>query len=884
MEQRKTDPPKLARRLFQWYCGNAHVEDLIGDVDELFHHSLSTNPAWKAKTKYWVHIFSLMFSYAIESRRKRAAHHPYAHTSLNIHMVRNYFLIARRMMDRNKVYTMINVLGLTLGISACIIVYLVVSHELSFDRFHADKERIFRIQTGEEGHPDRLCNCIQAPGYVALRDEFAGAESITGYHDFDAKVTIPEKGTIKNFDRTSARIILTDPAYFQIFQYEWLAGGPDVLAKSMSAVITESRARAYFGQLDPHDIIGRAITYNDSLHVTVGGVVKDWNENSDFTRTEFISFKTIEETFLREVVFLDNWGIIQHSSQSFIKLKEGDIPSEVAVGLQKAVSTKTTDKIVFQLQPLSEIHFNPDDEGNSPLRYQLYVLSALAGFILLIAAINFVNLSTAQSFQRTKEIGIRKVMGSQKFQIVFQFFAETFLMTTIALIFSLLLIEPLLSVFSGYLPSNVHFNFSSINNWLFLITLLFATAFLAGTYPALVVSSRAPALSLGHRNGRTGRDRGTLRKVLIVFQFSMSLFFIIATLVISSQMNFIRTKDRGFSTDRVLTFRTNWAGKVSTVETLAERLRRVPGIEGVSMQSFTPMGFALWQSTFVYDGKKGKVEGLASVKVGDEHYIPLYKIRLIAGSNVKPTDSISTDVVVNESFIKTLGISSPHDALGEQFTLNDRRLSIHGVVQDFHENSFRHAIGPCIIMNRYSGQHSIAMRLQETDAASTAKTIARVESEFKALYPDETFSAYFIEDEIGLMHGEEQKVSSLATIAMGITIFISCMGIFGLAMYTASMRTREIGIRKVLGASVTAIVSMLSREFMMLVVVSIILTTPIGWYYMNRWLTGFIYRTDLSIWFFIGAAVIALITALLTVSYQSFKAATADPVNAIKSE
>jgi ABC-type antimicrobial peptide transport system permease subunit len=375
-----------------------------------------------------------------------------------------------------------------------------------------------------------------------------------------------------------------------------------------------------------------------------------------------------------------------------------------------------------------------------------------------------------------------------------------------------------------------------------------------------------------------------LRKVLIVFQFSMSLFFIIATLVISSQMNFIRTTDRGFSTDRVLTFRTNWLGNVSTVETLADRIRLVPGIERVSMQGFTPMGFAMWQSSFVYTGKNGRLEGLTSLKVGDENYIPLYQIRLLAGRNFGKTDSLATEVVVNESFVKTLGITSPHDALGEQFTVNGKQLTIQGVAKDFHENSFRNAIGPCVIMNKHSEQHSIAVRLQDADLTSKAKTIAAIETEFKVLYPDETFNAYYIEDEIGWMHQDEQKTSSLATIAMGLTIFISCMGIFGLAMYTASMRTREIGIRKVLGASVAGIVSMLSREFMMLIGISIILATPIGWYYMDSWLAGFSYRTELSAWFFVGAAVIALITGLLTVSYQSFKAASTDPVSAIKSE
>ena len=799
-------------------------------------------------------------------------------------MIRNYFVIAWRVITRNKVYAAINVLGLTLGLSACIIVYLIISHELSFDRFHPDVERIYRVQVGDETNPGRFCTCIQAPGYLTLRDEFTGMESISGYHIMDAKATIPDHGELKRFDRNSVKAILTDQAYFNLFHYEWLAGDPGVLAKPLHVVLTQSRAHAYFGSIEPKAMLGKSIVYNDSLYAVVAGVVKDWTKNSDFAQTEFISFSTIEQTFLRELIPLDNWGITMHSSQSLVKLKSGDDPAQAAQLMVKILRTKTKDKILVKLEPLTSAHFHLDDDGTSSLQSKLRVLSGLAAFILFIAAINFINLSTAQSIKRTKEIGLRKVMGGQRSQLLLQFLSETFILAAISLHLSLVLIRPLMLLFSDFIPPNLQFDMLSTSNWIFLLALLFITTLAAGIYPAFIVSSREPALILSARTGVIGRDRWPLRKVLIVLQFSFSFFFIIATLVISSQMDYIRNEDRGFTTASVLTLRTNWNGKVSTVKTLAERFRPIPHVQEVSTQGFNPMGFALWLSSFEYTGKQGKVDGSTSIKVGDEHYIPLYKIRLLAGRNFGPTDSLSKDVVVNEAFVKLMGIKSSEQAIGEQFKMNGSLLSICGVVSDFHESSFRVAIGPCVVMNVREQQHAIALRLDNADPGTVAKVSARVEAEFKKLYPDETYSAHFVEDEIGWMHAEEQKTSSLATIAMIVTIAISCLGVFGLAMFTANMRSREIGIRKVLGSSVTGIVKLLSTEFIALIALSIVLAAPVAWYQMNNWLLGFPYRAELNWWHFVLAAIISLGIGMATVSFQSVRAAMSDPIEAIKTE
>jgi putative ABC transport system permease protein len=871
-------PPRLAKKLFIWYCGLAQVDDLLGDMDEIFQRNASRLPLWRARAKYWWQVLSLITSYAIRKRRERASYHPHSNDSINFHMIKNYFLIAWRMMTRNKVYAIINVLGLTLGISACIVVYLVVSYELSFDKFHPDGDRIYLLHTldGVNGWDG---DCIPPPAFVAISDGYAGSDALAGYHSYDAKAMVVINGEEKHFARNSVHAIITNADYFKIFQYQWLAGSVEAFAKPMQVVLTESRAQTYFGSLEPQDILGKNVIYDDSLTVSVAGIVKDWSGNSDFTRSEFISFSTIEHTFLRNVVQIDHWGVMLHSSQSFIKIKESDTPEEVAAQLSKIMVKHDHKEYSFRLEPLFNIHFPKPDEYTPDLKANLYSLGGLAAFILIIAAINFINLSTAQSIRRAREIGIRKVVGGLKRQIIIQFLSETMVLAFTSLCLSIALIRPLLWLFADFVPQGIAFDPLAGQTWLFFGGLLLIVSVFAGIYPALVMSSYRPAITLSGKKMSAGRGTFSLRKSLIVLQFSASLFFIIATLVISSQMNFIRTVDRGFSTTGVITFRTDWRGDVSKVQTLVDRLRDVPGIDDVSLQGFPPMGFAQWKSDLEFNGQKIT----PSIKSGDANYIPVYKLRLVAGRNIQPIDSAHR-IVINQTLVKALGFKDPNDVIGEQVSMNSAPVTIVGVVQDFHVETFRNAIGPVVIGNFKQMQHEVGIRLADPDIRANTSVIESIQSEFNRIYPYEPFNYHFIEDEIGWLHGKEQRTSKLATIAMGITIFISCMGVFGLAMFTAAMRTREIGIRKVLGATAAGIVNMLSREFMILIVVSIVIATPVAWYYMNDWLLGFTYRTELNWWLFVVAAAIALFTGLITVSFQSFKAATGDPVKALRTE
>ncbi|HMI66139.1 MAG TPA: ABC transporter permease [Cyclobacteriaceae bacterium] len=804
-------------------------------------------------------------------------------------MLSNYFKIAWRMVTRNMAYSVINVFGLAFGICACLIIYLVVSYEFSFDKFFPDEDRIFRLEiTAKSDDKEARCICVPPPTPTTMRQEVSGIETVAGYIHFDPKITIPDGNNSRHFERQTSSLIIAGPEYFDIFHYTWLAGNPRSIKEPFKVVLSESRAHAYFGSLPADQIIGKEIIYNDSLQVTVAGIVQDWKENTDFRVTEILSFSTVQGSFLKQTIPMDNWQWYMHSSQAFVKLKKG-ISSLQASNLMTGSFRRhiPEDKVAppeVQLMPLPSIHFHNNDHEESNLLVTLYALMGLAGFILILAVINFVNLSTAQSLKRIREIGIRKTLGSFRINIVFQFLVETLVLTAFASAIALLAVKPALRFLSRFIPGGASFDVSSPGLWVFILSLTILTTLLAGFYPAHVASAYRPAVSLKGTVGHPGSNKWYLRKGLIVFQFAISLFFIVATLVMRDQIRFMQTKDRGFSTHAIATFRTSWNDKTARTKMLAHDIKSIPNIAGVALQSVPPMGFARMTNTFVYKGDT-IIETGVSIKAGNSDFIPLYGFRFLAGRNISDSDSLK-ELVINDHYRKVLGFKNGEGALGAILYFNDKPYPIVGVVEDFHEQSFHEAIGPAVVGHWNEFERSIAVKLPEDVIAHNraSEVMAQVEKRFKALFPDEPFNYHFIEEEIQWMHEAEQKTESLMNLSMTITIFISCLGIFGLSMYTTEMRTKEIGVRKVLGASVVNIVALLTNEFIALIAVGIGVATPIAWYFMSDWLSRFAYRIDLSVGEFLGAGAIALSVALITMSFHAIKSARANPVESLRTE
>ncbi|MGH2647374.1 MAG: ABC transporter permease, partial [Ginsengibacter sp.] len=521
---------------------------------------------------------------------------------------------------------------------------------------------------------------------------------------------------IKSFDETEG--IIVQPDYFDILQYKWLSGNKKTsLNEPMTVVLTLSKAKTYFGDLSPDAMIGKIITYDDSLKVTVTGILQDWNKNSDFNFSDFISFSTISSSFLKDQIPLDNWFILNHGSQALVKLPVGVTLSQINAQfpsfIKRHLDPDPHSKLHIQLQPFTGIHFHREygGEGNKADPQILYILSAVALFILFIAAINFINLSTAQSIQRTKEIGIRKVMGSGKRSILFQFLTETFALTLLAIFLAVTAIQPLINLFADYIPQGVQFDLTRYDSWLFLAGISIFTTLLAGIYPAKLLSAFKPVSSLKGESNEKVNNKHYLRKSLIVFQFTVSLFFIIGTMMMGKQISFMQNHELGFKTSNIITLRSLWQDHSGKMKQLAERIKYLPGVDQVITEAAPPMGFAHMQNGMQLQGSTDKsIE--ASIHSSNDKFVPFYNMKIIAGRNLLTSDSVK-EYLVNETAVKALGFNNPKQAIGKLLSLDGKNKSfpIAGVVADFYENSFHQQIMPVVIANDPATQVGIALKL-----------------------------------------------------------------------------------------------------------------------------------------------------------------------------
>jgi len=822
-------------------------------------------------------------------------------------MIKNYWRIAWRHIARNKVYTFINILGLALGICGCLVLFLITRYEFSFDRDHPAGGRIYRI-VGDMQRGSNEGGFLNSPydDVAGFETQIPGFAATAGVHGYDGKISIPQPGLpAKTFDNhiTGAwthTTVFTTPGWFQIFRYEWLAGSPAALDRPNAVVLTESRARLYFGDGPVARMIGKTVIYDDSLPVQVAGIVRDWKGNTDLGYTDFLSVTTATHSFLRDQIPTADWTSLQpHRSMAFVKLLPGVRPEEVnarfAAYIRDHVKFRQAGaKLTMYLQPLTAMHFTPDfhrgDDGDSWRKAYLPTLYAMMGvalFILLIAAVNFINLSTALSMSRAKEVGVRRVMGGRRWSIRWQFGIETLIVVLVSVLIAILLVNPVLALFHDFVPEGVQFHVLSLATLGFLAGMTVLTTGLAGSYPAWVLSAYNPVKSL--KGSATEAGRGGLRRGLIVFQFVISLVFIIGSLVIAKQIAFMTHADKGFNTDRVLTL-TDWNDPAAKLQVFANSLKDIPGVEKVLLQGTPPMGFAQNMESFSFRPTGNDVL-MVSAHMGNDGYIPFYGMRLVAGRNMLPGDSLR-ELVINATMTRRMGCAKPADAIGRMLYLPappggvGTGYPVVGVVADFHVSSFHEPIPPVVIENVADRKQSIALRLapHETDLTAVKAVIDQLETRWKQQFPDRPFRSAFLDESISWLFGQEQKTAWLINMAMGVTVFISCMGLFGLGLFTVRRRAKEISIRKVLGASVRRIVAMLSRDFALLVGLSFFIATPLAWLFAHRWLEDFQYRTALSWWIFAAAGIGALMLALLTVGLQAVRAAMVNPVDALRSE
>jgi ABC-type antimicrobial peptide transport system permease subunit len=506
----------------------------------------------------------------------------------------------------------------------------------------------------------------------------------------------------------------------------------------------------------------------------------------------------------------------------------------------------------------------------------------IALFILILAVINFINLSTAQSIRRAKEVGVRKVLGSSRTSLVFQFLTETLLLTVFAIVLAVSLVKPVLTAFSAFIPTGVTFNLFNPSTLIFLGLVTVITSLLAGLYPAKVLSSHTPALSLKGAGVQKGSEKWLLRKGLIVFQFTISLVFIIGAIVINSQLRYARNKDLGFTADAIITVETPRGDSLSKIRVAAEKVKQLSGVNRVALAWATPgdaRGMRIkFKSTDVKEIGVGQVDG-------DENLIPLYQIKLLAGRNLAHSDSVN-EFVINENLSDLMGYKKPDQAIGKTIYWFNKPYPVVGVVADFHSSSLHDPIVPVCIINRVEREGTLTIKLAAKGKQfnNLKATLTQIEKAWKSVYPAGTFDYRFYDESLARAYQKDQQTATLMNTSMSVTILISCIGLFGLVLFTAEKRAKEISIRKILGASVSNIATMLSKDFIELVFIALLIASPIAWYVMSKWLQSFAYHINISLWIFLLAGLGAILIALLTVSFQAIKAAIANPVKSLRSE
>jgi putative ABC transport system permease protein len=770
-------------------------------------------------------------------------------------------------------------MGLTVGMAACFLIFLYIRFELSYDSFHTKADRIYRIVCDIKT-PTEVINA-GGPSWAVppnVKDEFSEVEAFVRIAGGD-KVLV-RKGDIKFQEDNS---MWADSAFFKVFDFKLLKGNAKTaLVEPLTVVLSETTAKKYFGKEDP---IGKTLLVTgDALPATVTGVMKDIPENSVIKGDLVLSMSTITKKFNAE---LDKqWG--NYGAQAYLLLKPGtnakSLEKKFPAFLEKRNGTEMRKSQMFAtliLEPMRDIYLRSTRNGNATGNINnVYIFSIVAAFILLIACINFVNLTTARSTERAKEVGIRKVVGAGKHQLARQFVGESVILCLIAFVLAVVisaLLLPLFNQLSGKTISDGLFANGRYLGMLFLAAI--GIGLLAGIYPALVLSSFKPIVVLKGRFA-TGTRGILLRKGLVVAQFSISVALIIGTIVVYDQMRYMRNRELGFSKDQIVVIDTDGD---KNKDAFKQAIKGIPAIKSTALSSSVP-GSGNPGAYSEIENKKGDLQ-IANLDLYfvDFDYIELFKIKVLAGrpfSRDFGTDTTQA-MILNEAAIKMFGYSTPQEAVGRRFKQWGREGKIIGVIKDFHFRSLQQPIKPLSMRIEPGGSNLVSVNVS---AANLPSTLSAIEAKWKTTIPNRPFSYFFLDEYFDKQYRGEERFGKLFMNFSILAIFISCLGLLGLASYSTMQRTKEIGIRKVMGASVQGIINLLSRDFLTLVILSFLIAMPVAWYFMHTWLQDFAYRTKISWWVFLLAGGIAIFIALFTVSFQAIKAAIANPVKSLRTE
>lgn len=805
-------------------------------------------------------------------------------------MIKNYFKIAIRNLWRSKGFSAINIIGLAIGIATCLIIMLFVQHELSYDRFNKKADRIVRVvfRGQVQGEKMKEANVFPPVAQTLAKDYPEVQEATRISYGGSPMVTYNDKTFKEN------GFAYADANFFQVFTLPLLKGdAKTALVQPNTMIITKAIAEKYFGKENPIGKVLNLKSLNTSYKIT--GLIDKVPEKSHFHFDLFASMASLPDAksnswmtsgFYTYLVLPEGYDYRKLEAKLPQTLEKYMGPQiQQAMGMSLSQFKSNGNNLEIQLQPLTDIHlhsdFTNDFEPYGDIRY-IYIFSAIALFMLLVACVNFMNLSTASASKRSKEVGIRKVLGSLKSQLVWQFMLESIILTGIALMLAVVFVKLALPMFNQL--SGKKLDMQLLENPLLLPGLLVLglfTGFLAGSYPAFFLSSFNPVTVLKGTFTSGIKSRG-LRSGLVVFQFFISIALMVSTAVVYQQLSYIQHKKLGYNKDQVLVLPETWLlGQKESV--LRQQLQQDPRIASVTSSGYLPAGPSNGNNFFVYAENAASQIKTLRYEV-DYHYIPTLGMQIKYGRNFsKDFATDSSGVILNETAAKALGWEN--NALGKTITRADNNgtkatYRVVGVVKDFHFKSLHERISP-LVMTLNSGYGTLILKTKTKDIAGLLITI---KSHWDKLNAEAPFSYSFLDERFNNTYRAEQNTGSILGIFAGLTIFVACLGLFGLATFTARQRNKEIGIRKVLGASVTGIVSLLSKEFLKLVAIAFIIAAPIAWFIMNKWLQDFAYRITMAWWIFALAALAAIVITVLTVSIQAIKAAVANPVKSLRSE
>ena len=802
-------------------------------------------------------------------------------------MIQNYFKIAWRNLTRNRLYAILNIAGLSLGLACALIVFWFIRFQTTHDHFHKNIDRIYQITT--EFHFDGVgySRGVPTPMWKAMRTEMPSYTSAMLIENYDPFLSVLDNSgkPVKKFKEEGPMLAYVHPEYFSIFDTNWKIGNPkSSLTKPNTVVVSEAIAQKYFGKENP---IGKVIKLSNELNLEVTGIVGNPANNTDLPYELFVSFETLTANpkFRYGGSGLDHWGGVNSSTFCFVLLPENvdvNTANKQMAALNKKYHGNDYKSYVHNLIPFKEMHHSIPYYGAMPMKW-IWIMSAIGIFLIVTACFNFINMATAQALRRSKEVGIRKAVGGTKSQVFSQFLLETGLITFSAMLIGFAIAALALPNITKWLDRPGSWPTSIIWSdpfmWIFLLLLFVVVVILAGTYPGTILSGFRPVLAL--KGNVTTRHIGgiSLRRGLIVFQFVLIQLLVICTLVVNNQVDFMLSSSVGYQTKGIASIQIPTPDKVNQT-TFRQRLLEIPGISNASFCLFLPTTSSNNTTNFTFDTRQKDEIWQINTKTADNNYVKTFGLTLVAGQNIPLSDTVR-GYLVNEKVAEKLGYKDPNDVIGKNLKIWGISAPIYGVLKNWNNTSFQNGIDPVAVFTYNSNNYRCAIQLNSTNLHSTMKSVEKLWNEY---FPDYLYEQTFMDEQIARSYELENIMLKLIRVFSMISIFIGCLGLYGLVKFMASQKTKEIGVRKVLGASLGSILGIFGKEIALLIVVAFALAAPIGWYVMHAWLQDYEYRIPIGADILTLAILITFIVAAVTAGYESLKAALNDPVKSLRSE